>query len=91
MLRLDRWILAAAALLLQHAAWAQAPAAPGQDRPNALVIVLDRVGTGDVGYLGSTLGATPNLDALAARGLVLQPAYAASPQPSPNLSRSSGS
>lgn len=83
MLRLDRCILAAAALLLQHAALAQAPAAPGQDRLNALVIVLDRVGTGDLGYLGSTLGATPNLDALAARGVVLQRAYAASPQPSP--------
>lgn len=83
MLRFRRCILAAAALLLQHAAIAQAPAAPGAERPNALVIVLDRVGTGDVGFLGSTLGATPNLDALAARGVVLQRAYAASPQPSP--------
>jgi len=83
MLRPRRCILAAAALLFQHAAIAQAPAAPAAERPNALVIVLDRVGTGDVGFLGSTLGATPHLDALAARGVVLQRAYAASPQPSP--------
>ncbi len=80
---LRRCILAAAALLLHHAAFARSTAMPGADRPNALVIVLDRVGTGDVGFLGSTLGATPNLDALAARGVVLQRAYAASPQPSP--------
>jgi arylsulfatase A-like enzyme len=83
MLRLRRCILAAAALLLQHAAIAQAPAAPGAERPNALIIVLDRVGTGDVGFLGSSLDATPHLDALASRGVVLQRAYAASPQPSP--------
>ncbi len=83
MLRLDRCILAAAALLLQHTTLAQPPAALVPERSNALVIVLDRVGTGDVGFLGSTLGATPNLDALAARGMVLQRAYAASPQPSP--------
>jgi arylsulfatase A-like enzyme len=83
MTRLSRCILAAAALLLRGAAFAQSPELLGADRPNALVIVLDRVGTGDVGFLGSTLGATPNLDALAARGVVLQRAYAASPQPSP--------
>ena len=80
MLRLDRCILAAAALLLQHAALAQAPAAPGQDRPNALVIVLDRVGTGDVGFLGSTLGATPNLDALARSGVIAKHGYSTAPQ-----------
>jgi len=83
MLRLDRCILAAVMLVASPCtAQAQSPAAPA-DRPNALVVVLDRVGTGDVGFLGSTLGATPNLDALAARGVVLQRAYAASPQPSP--------
>lgn len=83
MLPLRRCILAAAALLLPDTVIAQVPAAPGAERLNALVIVLDRVGTGDVGFLGSTLGATPNLDALAARGVVLQRAYAASPQSSP--------
>lgn len=76
-----RWLCAAA--LLSHAALGQDPSAPDPARPNALVIVLDRVGTGDVGFLGSTLGATPNLDALASRGAVLKRAYAASPEPSP--------
>lgn len=82
-LRLGCCILVAVALLPQHAVRAQAASLPGTDRSNALVIVLDRVGTGDVGFLGSTLGATPNLDALAARGVVMQRAYAASPQSSP--------
>ena len=83
MSRPTRWIVAAAFVLAARAALAQDPPAPAAQRLNALVIVLDRVGTGDVGFLGSTLGATPNLDALAARGTVLQRAYAASPQPAP--------
>jgi len=83
MLRFARCLLAAAALLPPLHALAQGAAAPGTERLNALIIVLDRVGTGDVGFLGSTLGATPNLDALAVRGAVFHRAYAASPQPSP--------
>ncbi|MBM4110178.1 MAG: hypothetical protein FJ254_02315 [Phycisphaerae bacterium] len=83
MLRFRCCVVVAAALLLRHTALAHDDRAPSDDRTNALIIVLDRVGTGDVGFLGSTLGATPNLDALAAQGVVLNRAYAASPQPSP--------
>lgn len=87
--RMAGWLAAATAAVCAAACWAgdsaqdagAAPVVPPQRR-NALIIVLDRVGTGDVGFLGSTLGATPALDALASRGVVLERAYAASPQPS---------
>ncbi len=48
-----------------------------------LLIVLDRIGVGDVGALGSSLGVTPAIDALAARGVLFQRAYACSPQSGP--------
>lgn len=51
------------------AAKAPAPAAP-PSRPNILVIVADDLGYSDIGAFGGEI-ATPNLDALAARGLKL--------------------
>lgn len=51
----------------------------GADRPNIVLIVADDLGFADVGYQGRNEWATPNLDRLAARGLVLDRCYAAAP------------
>lgn len=63
--------LIAAAPLLAHA---QAPAAA---RPNIVHIFVDDLGYGSVGFNGQKLIQTPNLDALAARGMNFTNAYAA--------------
>ena len=54
---------------------AREPSAPdiamlADERPNILLIVVDDVGYSDVGVFGSEI-ATPNIDALAAQGLML--------------------
>src|SRR6202045_3409294 len=49
-------------------AWPTVPRAP-KDSPNVLFIVLDDTGFGQLGCFGSPI-ATPNLDALAAGGLL---------------------
>lgn len=53
-------------------------------RPNILVIVADDLGYGDVGVHGGRDLPTPNLDALAARGLRCTDAYVAAPYCSPS-------
>lgn len=66
-------IVAMAPLLLLHGGTAPAPleaAAPEPARPNILIIVADDLGYSDVGAFGGEIR-TPNLDALAARGLKL--------------------
>src|SRR5690606_4975372 len=40
-----------------------------------LLVMLESVATGFVGYLGSDLGVTPNLDSLAESGLVMTRAW----------------
>ena len=44
------------------------------NRPNIVFILVDDMGQGDAGYLGSEI-ATPNIDALAQSGMVLDRAY----------------
>ncbi|MEL6104727.1 MAG: sulfatase [Planctomycetota bacterium] len=51
-----------------------ASAAP---RPNVLFIFLDDYGWRDAGFMGSDFYETPNIDALAARGMVFTNAYSA--------------
>src|SRR5262245_50572532 len=50
-----------------------------QSRPNILLITLDTVRADRMGFLGSTRGLTPSLDALAKQSLVFTRAYAQAP------------
>ena len=54
--------------------------------PNILLILADDLGAHDVGCFGSTYHQTPNIDALAKRGVKFTQAYAASPLCSPTRS-----
>jgi arylsulfatase A-like enzyme len=60
--------------------------AAGAQRPNILFILADDLGAHDVGCFGSTYHQTPNIDRLAARGVRMTQAYAASPLCSPTRS-----
>lgn len=51
--------------------------------PNVILILCDDLGWGDTGYQGNKIVSTPNLDAMAAHGLVMNRFYAASPVCSP--------
>lgn len=52
-------------------------------RPHIILVMADDLGWGDVGYNGNNRIKTPNLDAMAAEGLILSRFYAASPVCSP--------
>jgi choline-sulfatase len=56
---------------------ALAVAATGQ--PNVILITLDTVRADRMGFLGSKLGLTPQLDALARQGVVFEHAYSQAP------------
>src|SRR5205814_6636070 len=47
--------------------------------PNVIVITLDTTRADRMGFLGSTRGLTPNLDALARESIVFRRAYAQAP------------
>jgi arylsulfatase A len=53
-------------------------------RPNIILIVIDDLGWADLGCYGSTYHETPNLDALARRGMRFTDGYAACPVCSPS-------
>ncbi|MDX2031162.1 MAG: sulfatase [Blastocatellia bacterium] len=56
----------------------------GQSRkPNVVLVLIDDYGWADTGCYGSTYHRTPNIDALAARGMRFTDAYAAAPVCSP--------
>lgn len=58
--------------------------APPKDRPpNIVMILADDLGYKDTSIYGSQLYETPNIDKLAARGVLFQNAYSASPLCSP--------
>jgi len=57
-----------------------APAAP----PNVILITLDTARADRMGFLGSTLGLTPNLDALARESVVFTHAYSQVPLTAPS-------
>ncbi len=55
-------------------------------QPNIILILADDLGGHDIGCYGSTFHQTPNLDALAKRGMRFTNAYSASPLCSPTRS-----
>src|SRR5215469_13197784 len=55
-----------------------------QAKPNVLVITLDTTRADRLGFLGSKLGLTPNLDELAKQGVVLTRAYSHVPLTPPS-------
>lgn len=61
-------------LLFQNQLFAQA----NKDKPNVIFIYADDLGYGDVGCYGATKVKTPNIDNLAADGLLFTNAYATS-------------
>lgn len=71
-------LLAGAALLTGAAACTRLPSGIPARKPNIIVIYADDLGYGDVGCYGAETIATPNLDALAARGTRFENAYATS-------------
>lgn len=54
-----------------------------KEQPNIIVIMVDDMGWGDVGFNGNTVIKTPNLDALASDGVVMERFYSAAPLSSP--------
>jgi arylsulfatase A-like enzyme len=55
-----------------------------EERPNIILILADDLGYGDVGFQGSTQIPTPNLDRLAASGVVCAQGYVSAPVCSPS-------
>src|SRR5436190_16004622 len=53
--------------------------APEQRRPNIILVTLDTTRADRMGFLGSTRGLTPNLDALARESIVFTRAYSQAP------------
>jgi arylsulfatase A-like enzyme/Flp pilus assembly protein TadD len=54
-------------------------AAAAADPPNIILITLDTVRADRMGFLGSKLGLSPQLDALASQGVVFEHAYSQAP------------
>lgn len=55
-----------------------------QEKPNVLFIVIDDLGWSDVGYNGSTLVATPNIDRLVSMGVTFTDGYVTAPISGPS-------
>ncbi len=66
-LGLTAWILALGWAVLTPVI--DAAKAAGAPRPNVIVIFIDDMGYGDVGFNGATVPQTPNLDRMAAEGM----------------------
>ncbi|HXJ15413.1 MAG TPA: sulfatase-like hydrolase/transferase, partial [Candidatus Limnocylindrales bacterium] len=67
------------ALILCLLFLSSALAAAATDQPNVILITLDTVRADRMGFLGSKLGLTPQLDALASQGVVFEHAYSQAP------------
>src|SRR5688572_22480612 len=66
--RLSALVAAAALGIVTFGAWRATPAAQTNARPNIIVVLVDDMGWSDIGPYGGEIP-TPNLDALAARGV----------------------
>ncbi|MBN8608599.1 MAG: sulfatase [Caulobacterales bacterium] len=71
----NRWLLGFAALALSACVSTSAEQAPP---PNIVLIIADDLGYGDLGVYGGRRIATPNIDALAARGVRFTNGYVTS-------------
>ncbi len=60
-----------------------ADAAERRHQPNIVFILMDDMGWRDVGFAGNKFVETPNIDALAKRGLVFTQAYSSAPNCAP--------
>lgn len=71
---------------VSQCAFAQSAGDPssGQKNPNVIFFLVDDLGWADVGYEGSSLYATPNVDTFAKRGVRFTQAYSACPVCSPS-------
>jgi arylsulfatase A-like enzyme len=58
--------------------------AASADKPNVVFFFIDDLGWADVGYQGSEFYETPNIDRLAASGMVFTDAYACAPNCAPS-------
>ena len=76
------WAILMAATVAAMAA--APPASPAPARPSIVLITLDTTRADRMGFLGSKLGLTPNLDAFARQGTVFSRAYAHVPLTSPS-------
>src|SRR5262245_12431501 len=72
-----RRLLIAAAILCAPLTWPSQNAA--QAKPDILLITLDTTRADRMGFLGSTIGLTPSLDALARTATVFERAFAQAP------------
>src|SRR5512134_3873790 len=84
--RIRRTLVAAAAVLafVAPSGVRAAPAARADARPNVIVVLVDDMGWSDIGAYGGEIP-TPNLDALAGRGIRFTQFYA-TPRCSPTRS-----
>ncbi len=62
------------------------PDFPAPKKPNVIFILADDLGYGDLGFLGQKHIKTPNLDLLAARGMLFSNHYAGAPVCAPSRS-----
>lgn len=69
---------------VQRASRVSAAETTAPSRPNVVFFFIDDLGWADVGYQGSDFYRTPNIDALAASGLVFTDAYANAPNCAPS-------
>lgn len=83
---MNRLKLIIAVLLAVFLCSCQTTQQKAEKKPNVVLIVADDLGWMDMGYTGSTFYETPNIDALAASGIIFTDAYAASPVCSPTRS-----
>ncbi len=83
MLKTDRRLVVALWILSYANLLAAADSKPNATKPNIILVMADDQGWGDVGYNGHPFVKTPELDAMAREGFVLDRFYAAAPVCSP--------
>ena len=86
---LQRWacvwlLVACAAAATQTAKTSARPTTNRATRPNVILITLDTTRADRMGFLGSKLGLTPNLDGLAKQGVVFTRSYSQVPLTPPS-------